>query len=223
MRYIHNVNFHEKFIASGEYVYYENDQLTSQIESWTKHQLPDGSYFIRVDNDSRSTDKGASLLTEALQSADGVIERFDIHLFYSRMIDGVMSLRATYSLEGDYVQIGRFFNNEEREYSEISLSGGSSLLPPGYVFLGDMLSNASSKIEIVQAQYKRDDDPAGKVQINAELLGVETIELNNHPYQTRCFSWQNWKIWVDEYHIPLKMVETDSDKIILLTGYAQGK
>lgn len=215
MRYIHNVSFHEKFIASGEYIFYEDEKPTGQIESWTKHQLPDGSYFVRVDHDARTTND-MSLLTEALQSADGEIERFDIHLFYSRKIDGVMSVRATYSVEGDYIQIGRFFNNDERVYSEVEVTEKMSLLPPGFIFLGAKLGADGV---VVRPRFDRESDPAEKVMFGTTAMKEETIEVGSQTYSTRSFFWNDQKIWVDDHRVPLRIHYANSSKFIVLTGY----
>jgi len=212
MRYIHNVNFHETFIASGEY-----HLAGGAVDSWTIHRLPDGSHFIRVDIDERDTTSGASILVEALQNAEAIIERFDVHVFYSKAVDGVMSLRASYTLLEDYVQIGRSFNNQAREYSELEISENTYLMPPGKVFLGNLILHSTSRSgDTLRLQAHFGHDPIVTIQpFHADLLEEIPLEQHTIQAQTRCFDTNLGRIWIDDHHIPLKIQHENQDPIVL--------
>lgn len=219
MRYIHNVNFHETFIASGAY-----HLKNGAIENWTMHRLPDGSHFIRVDIDEREIESGASILVEALQNTESIIERFDVHVFYSKAVDGVMSLRATYTLLEDYVQIGRSFNDQPREYNEVEIAENVYLTPPGSVFIGNsILHSTAHSSDMLRFEACLKHHPIVTVQpFYAELLEEIPLEAAAYQTDTRCFDTTLGRIWIDDHHIPLK-IQRDKHKPIVLTRYAHGK
>ena len=134
MRYIHPVGVSEKFVASGIYRYYKNDEPTGLVEEWTVHEQPDGAWFIRVDKDGRFFD-GRSELIETYRNPNGQIERFDITA-YGGKDDAVKQFKGTYTIENGYLYIGRTLNNGERIQSEMMLPDQYIVNPGGYLFFG---------------------------------------------------------------------------------------
>ena len=120
MRYLHPVQAHEKFVASGVYHFRKNDQALDKSEAWTIHELPDGERFIRVDVDSRR-EEGKSILVEVLQGGNGRLARLDIRYENSQFEGGIKYLQASYQLAIDWLQVGYNLNGEERQYLEVAL------------------------------------------------------------------------------------------------------
>ena len=111
MRYLHPVQGHEKFVASGIYQFFKEGVELRKTEEWAIHEHPDGERFIRVDADYRM-EEGKSILLEALQTAKGEIVRFDVRYENDKFEGGVKNLRATFSLDKDVMQIGYEMNGQ---------------------------------------------------------------------------------------------------------------
>lgn len=82
MRQLHPVSFNERFVAGGEYVCYDGDTPTGDVERWTLHEPGAGSRTIRADYDGQAG-SGINWLFEGLALGLGGavrIERFDLLL-----------------------------------------------------------------------------------------------------------------------------------------------
>ena len=77
MRYLHPVQAHEQFVASGIYRFAKDEKALDKTEAWTIHSHADGERFIRVDLDARR-EEGKSILAEALLSRSGELARLDL-------------------------------------------------------------------------------------------------------------------------------------------------
>ena len=117
MRYLHPVQAHESFVASGDYLFAKDGRTLGKTESWTIHELGDGSKFVRVDSDARE-EEGKSLLAELLISRDGEVIRFDLRYENDQFEGGIRTLSATYSLVDQVMQVGYRMNGALRSYLE---------------------------------------------------------------------------------------------------------
>jgi hypothetical protein len=138
MRQLHSVAFHEKFTASGTYIYDENGEPAGITESWTIHTLPDQSQRIRVDHDERNIESGITILLEALSNMAGMIQRFDVRLENPNG-KSVKLARASYTLFTNHVQIGRQINDQPRQDEVISLPPNTVIYPLMHVFTGSII------------------------------------------------------------------------------------
>ncbi len=134
MRYLHAVAVHERFVARGTYRYYADDAPTGLLEHWTIHELPDGAWFMRVDKDGRFMD-GRSELIEAWRSPGGHIERFDIRAFGAKS-DAIQQARATYTIEGNRLNVGRAFDGAEQIQETVEIPPDHVVQPGSYLFFG---------------------------------------------------------------------------------------
>jgi hypothetical protein len=119
MRYLHPVQMHEKFVASGTYRTLPGGEPSGSIEQWSIHEQPGGTRLVRIDDDTPA----ALFLIEAwvnLTESGRVIDRIDV---YGRSkaasaSNAVQTVRATYTYFDDHIQIGRTLNDAEREHFE---------------------------------------------------------------------------------------------------------
>lgn len=139
MRYIHPVQMHEKFVASGEYhlVLTAPESEASpvrQVEAWAIHEHQDGGWMIRCDRHTPDRLAAPVLLGETLRRADGDLDRIDLRYFTG----GRLTVEISYTFEPAYVSIGRRDRQpdgtlSERDYQEIPL-------PAGYVADGGVFA-----------------------------------------------------------------------------------
>jgi hypothetical protein len=231
MRQIHPVGFHEKFVASGVYRYYEHGNPRDIHEYWTIHELPDGGQLIRVDF--------AELLIEAWVSPiqeGGRVERVDLH--FSRNPSGQVKEqgKASFVFESDRVQLGYTMENKARQFEEFSL-------PSDYVvsvfssslFLGLELANL--------AKAKGDRIPICTCAINYPGIPTEELTFNVHIYYLPPITGEKGSInvvghaidasryitgsnppmynWVDEHGILLRAESFNGITHTELTQYAR--
>lgn len=142
MRQIHPTSLHEKFVASGVYIYTHNGEPADFVERWSIHELPDCSQIVRVDRDAM----GLTSLIETLCDATRKIERFDIHLLTSA--DGEFrQARATYIFASHHVQIGRTLHDGTHAQAELPLPPNIIIYPNARIFLGHVLRQISDQGE----------------------------------------------------------------------------
>lgn len=135
MRYLHPVQMHEKFVASGEYAIYAHGFSTQVVEAWSIHALTqtpgDESWFVRVDSDWRN-DTGALILGEALISpeANGYrVERVDLERYQSSPGKPLAHYKENYSFFDTYLQVGYAAPAAERRYAEQPMDVGYVTAP----------------------------------------------------------------------------------------------
>ncbi|GAB4346901.1 MAG: hypothetical protein Kow00117_23620 [Phototrophicales bacterium] len=229
MRYIHPVGGHEKFVASGIYHHQYDGVDTGTTESWSIHELPDGAWMIRVDEDYRAQD-GSSVLIEGWRSPlteGGQLLRVDIHAFSGKH-DDIKQVRATYTVDEDVLQIGREINNGEREWYTLQLPAGYILSPECLIFAGfevDELATRQDKRASVIGYFPTFiSDYAFKpvvYQPVARFIGDEQLTLGNKTYQARHFEQtESLHLWVDQHTILLKYEAGDASHGAVLHQYA---
>ncbi len=226
MRHLHPVAAHEHFVASGVYVYLNDDQPSGVTESWTVHELPGGAYFTRIDYDSRATD-GISVLAEMLEDEQGQIERYNMQLLLHRPRADVQPFKADYTFLDDYVQIGRRVGKADHEYSEVELLPGTLIHLPHYIFLGVMASSLvalGGQAPVFSIDMSGQQNPPGKIgKLIAAEDGHEDITRGSSVTSTRRFLLNRGSqtLWLDDYDIPLRAQYRDQNITVNLTRYAQ--
>lgn len=136
MRYLHPVQMHEKFVASGEYAIYAHGFSTQVAEAWSIHALSQPgepeTWFVRVDSDWRN-DSGALILGEALITPDSggfKAERIDLERFQSGAGQPLARFKENYTFFDEYLQIGYVSPPAtERGYAEQTMPRGTVAAP----------------------------------------------------------------------------------------------
>ena len=225
MRQLHPVSFHEKFVASGTYTFYNDDLPTGDVEYWSIHEPGPGSYSIRADHDGRFGTE-VSWLFEGLYiygDARGHMERFDVQLF------------------GEEEMLARFIFNGE---AEISATVGRDMqpirtlpLPPGYVvvppctvaellFLSARGPAEATRVPVFVAHLdlRGGRVDGGRIEMSTmEPLPPETCVVGDKEhhcqgYRLHSDSGMDISGWFDQYGI-LMRYETTTGQRALLTDY----
>lgn len=206
MRYLHHVAAHEAFVASGEYRYVRGETPLAVKEQWTIHELAGGARLLRVDEDGRDED-GLSILSEALVSPQGRIERFNVQSFNSR--DPQIKLfKADYSFYEDYVQIGRTVQGQEREYIEFPLIENCLLYIKQSLYMGytirDILARDKQRAHVFTPPLlSGQEDHLQKLEVRAH--DTETVMVGNKPVDANKYQLADDVFyWLDAHHIPVQ-------------------
>lgn len=229
MRQIHPVKFHERFGASGQYVYEQDGKPGGIHESWTIHHLPDASRLVRVDHDARKSAFGTSLLLEALV-ASGRIQRFDLQ-FFNPNGSQVKQARASYQLSEDRVHVSRQINTDWQPLQEILLPPGRVIYPSMCIFTGSVIRQILEQGGREVAVLTPDIAPPDLQGVlapeldyrSAELVGTETLNQAGNTtsaahyrfigsnYNPECSVWlddhdiliayqyQSWRVYMKQY------------------------
>ena len=214
MRYLHPVQAHERFGASGCYRFFANGAELRKTESWAIHAHPDGERFIRVDADARA-EEGKSILAEALMSYDDKLVRLDIRYENAQFEGGVKTLRATYQISDDRLQVGYSMNGAERKYIEAALPPDSLVDVPLLVFRGSAIAKIAARVGSEMAIYVPMFDHAQlfpgvlrEVRSPVEYMGEEALYLGEREVPTRRFRYVDKAAmyWIDQYDIIIKRV-----------------
>jgi hypothetical protein len=220
LRAIHPVSYHEKFVASGVYQTYFEGKRQDEVERWSIHELPDSSELIRVDRgDWRSE---SNMLVEVLRSANGHIQRCDIHWFQKPS-----PLKLSYIFFEGYVQISSDFDGKNPDTKEIELPAGMCILVPGYVNKREMLSsNAGEQTVFCIAPERNEYYHWMQIQVSSldyltGTAGGKSIEERAYLIETAGPTEEKSQAWAsfDPYDILLKWA--DSAGNVLLTQYAR--
>jgi hypothetical protein len=237
MRYLHVVGAHEKFVASGVYVHYQDGEATGTLEHWSIHELPDGAQIMRVDDDWRDVD-GSSVLIEAWRSRPGDggrIERFDVSAFGARGA-AVQRVRATFSFTGDHLDVGHSIDDTPRRQLEMQLPPGYIVAPEGLIFGGFEAAEL--------ARYPGEEQPvvsylptfltaeaAFRPVVHRQRVEIgaadEVIELGGKSYpahrlhQHSSLAPEVLTIWTDRHNVLLKYHVDDQRHSAVLTHYAR--
>lgn len=235
MRYLHKVNQHEKFVASGIYIHYRNGQATKTREHWRIHEQPDGAHFIRVDDDWRDDD-GSSVLIEAWRSPlaeGGRIERVDLTAFGPKSAE-IKQVKATFTANNEFLDIGRTIDDNDREYFEMRLPDGYILSPESLIFGGfevaELALRQGENVPVISYLPTFLNESASfrlvVHQHSAIFLQNETLTVDGKPLETRCFeqvsavNGEKMRLWIDEHDILVKYMSEDEQYSALLTQYA---
>ena len=233
MRYLHPVQAHERFLASGCYRFAKNGATLRKTESWAMHGHADGETFVRVDLDARA-EEGKSMLLEALFSQDGALARLDIRYENERFEGGVKRLRATYQVAAGRLQIGYSMNGGEREYTEADLPGGALIDVPLLVFRGRAIRKMAARFDGALSIYvpmfenaplfpgvlQRVASPVEDIGTDVLLLGEREIPTRRYRYIDRALSY-----WIDKHGIIVKRVNSfkRQEIVVQLSNYASPK
>ena len=214
MRYLHPVQAHEKFVASGEYAFAKDGKSLNKTESWTIHELGDGSKFIRLDSDARE-EEGKSLLAELLITRADDVMRFDLRYENDQFQGGVRSLSATYSLVDQVMQVGYRMNGAARSYLERELAPEVLLDIPFLIMRGRTLfalaERAGKPISVFVPMYEHAQLFPGitrGVASPVERLGRERLALGLREVDTQRFRYVDKaaSYWVDDLGIVIKRI-----------------
>lgn len=214
MRYLHPVQAHESFVASGDYLFAKDGRTLGKTESWTIHELGDGSKFVRVDSDTRE-EEGKSLLAELLISGDDEVIRFDLRYENDQFEGGIRTLSATYSLVDQVMQVGYRMNGAARSYLEREIAPEVLLDIPLLVMRGRTLfalsECAGKPVSVFVPMFEHAQLFPGVtriVQSPVACLGPDRLALGKREILTRRFRYVDKaaSYWVDEQGIVIKRI-----------------
>ncbi len=230
MRYLHPVQAHERFAASGRYHFYKDGEQLQKTESWAIHAHSDGEHFIRVDADYRR-EEGKSILLEALLDADGKLARLDLRYENPLFPGGVRDLSATYQLANGCLQVGFQLNGAEREYRELALPAETLIDVPLLIFRGRTIAALAEQGEtptwlfvptfdyaqLLPGTLQQVASPVISAGSEALQLGMRTIETRRFRYQDRAAAY-----WLDENDIIIRRVNAfkGQEIVVQLSNYA---
>ncbi len=231
MRYLHPVQGHEKFIASGVYKFFKESEELQKTEEWTIHEHPDGEHFIRVDADYRKSE-GKSILLEALQTTGNDIVRFDVRYENDNFEGGIKKLRATFSLDNDVMQIGYEMNGAERKYREIELPKFTLIDIPLLIFRGrttfELARYGDKSVPMFVPMFDFAQLFPGVVQMSqsqVEHVNDETIAIGKLNFDTKRYRYPDkaMSYWVDDHHVVIKRINAfkQQEFVVQISNYAQ--
>jgi hypothetical protein len=214
MRYLHPVQAHEQFLASGVYRFSKDDQALDKSEAWTIHRHADRERFIRVDMDARR-EEGKSILAEALLDSCGKLARLDVRYENDSFEGGIKHLRASYQIMEGRLQVGFNLNGAERQYVEVELPAKTLFDIPLLIFRGETIraiaENDAASQSIFVPMFEHAQLFPGTLQsmgapIDADgddvlLLGGRQISARRYRYRDRAALY-----WIDERGVIIKRV-----------------
>ena len=233
MRYLHPVQSHEKFVASGIYKFFKNGVELRKTEEWTIHEHPDGEKFIRVDADSRFED-GMSVLLEALQNKEGQVVRFDVNYNNPKFEGGIKTLRATFSIDNDIMQVGFEMNGAERDYREIELPKFTIIDIPFSIFRGpttvELARYGDKPVPMFVPMFDFAQLFPGVVQIvesQVERVTEEEIGIGQRNIMSRRYRYPDKAIsyWIDVNQVVIKKLNAfkQQEFVTQISNYAHRK
>ena len=230
MRYLHPVQAHERFLASGCYRFSKDGRALAKTESWTMHAHPDGEQFVRVDMDARR-EEGKSILAEALLDRGNRLVRFDVRYENDRFDGGIKHLKATYQLAGEGMRIGYNMNGGERKYVEVELPDDALIDLPLLVFRGAAIKALAERTSGLIALYAPMFEHAQlfpgvlqRVAPPVERAGDDTVFLGKHAIQASRFRYRDKAVsyWIDSHDLIVKRVNSfkQQEMTVAISNYA---
>ncbi len=230
MRYLHPIQAHERFLASGRYHFSKNGQSLAKTESWTLHAHSDGEKFVRVDMDARQ-EEGKSILAEALLDLNGALVRFDIRYENEKFEGGIKQLRATYHRTDERIQIGYSLNGDERKYIEVDLPADALIDLPLLVFRGSTIKELAEKstgaiavfvpmfehAQLFPGVLRQVASPVEHAGEDTVLLGNRAINASRYRYRDQAVSY-----WIDQHDMIVKRVNSykQQEMTVAISNYA---
>ncbi len=230
MRYLHPVQAHETFVASGEYRFVKDGQALDKSETWTIHEHPDGGRFIRVDVDARRAE-GKSILLEALQGSDGGLERLDLRYENARFEGGIKDLRASYQVTESMLQVGYNMNGAGRQYTEIELPPEVLIDIPLLVFRGSAIQAMAEENTryrpIFVPMYEHAQLFPGTlrmVEAPVDFAGEDAVILGKRQICVRRYTYRNQAVvyWIDRHGVVIKRANAfkQQEIVVKISNYA---
>lgn len=230
MRYLHPIQAHERFLASGCYRFARDGRALAKTESFTTHSHPDGEIFVRVDMDARP-EEGKSILAEALLDSGNRLVRFDFRYENDQFEGGIKRLRATYQLAGERLQIGYNMNGDERKYIETDLPADALIDLPLLVFRGATIKalaeRSSGLIALYVPMFEHAQLFPGVLQHVAspvERAGDDTVFIGKRPIRTSRFRYRDKAVsyWIDQHDLIVKRVNSykQQEMTVAISNYA---
>ena len=229
MRYLHPVQAHEQFVASGVYRFSKDETRLDKTEAWTIHRHADGERFIRIDMDARR-EEGKSILAEALQDRWGKLARLDIRYENDRFDGGILHLRASYQVVDERLHVGFNLNGAERQYREIDLPTGALVDIPLLIFRGETIralaKNAAEPQSIFVPMFEHAQLFPGRLQHTSApvakdgddvlRLGPRTVSATRYRYRDRAALY-----WIDENGVIIKRVNAfrQQEFVVQISNY----
>ncbi|MCY4021613.1 MAG: hypothetical protein OXG39_19595 [Chloroflexi bacterium] len=231
MRYLHPVQAHESFVASGNYLFAKDGRSLGKTESWTIHELGDGSKFVRVDSDARE-EEGKSLLAELLIGPDDEVIRFDVRYENGQFDGGIRTLSAAYSLVDQVLQVGYRMNGAARSYLERELAPEVLIDIPLLVMRGRTLfalSECKGKpVSVFVPMFEHAQLFPGVsrvVESPVACLGPDRLALGKREIVTQRFRYVDKaaSYWVDEQGIVIKRINAfkQQEFSVTVSNYAR--
>jgi len=205
MRQLHPVSFHEHFVASGTYTFFQNDVPTGDVEHWTLHEPGAGAWTIRADHDGRDG-TGANWLFEGFYNCTRRrIERFDLSLY------GASHTEAKFIFESDELEISLRLDGGVKDLLDIPLPPAYVVRSPALVADGLVVGGDSRTIAAFAPAL---EIAAGLVQGGAletttvARLADEPIEVADRRLDARVYRvhgdrGSDFTCWLDAYDIQL--------------------
>lgn len=230
MRYLHPVQAHERFLASGIYRFFKDGELLRKTESWAIHTHPDGEKFVRVDMDARQ-EGGKSILAEALLNSSDSLVRFDIRYENARFEGGIRNLRATYQVADGRLQAGFSLNGDERKYVEVSVPQRALIDIPLLVFRGRSIMRLAQRCKDGLAVYVPMFEHAqlfpGVLQnatSTVEHVGEDEVLVGKRSIPTRRYRYidKAASYWIDGHGFVIKRVNSfkQQEMLVEISNYA---
>lgn len=232
MRYLHPVQAHEKFIASGVYTFFKDGDALDKTEEWVIHEHPDGERFIRVDADYRR-EEGKSILLEALQAKTGEIVRFDVRYENDKFEGGVKTLRATFNFDFDLevMQIGYELNGADRDYREIEMPKYTVIDIPLLIFRGrttfELSRYGDKSVPMFVPMFDFAQLFPGVMQLSQSQVAYvtqETVGIGKRQYETERYRYPDKAVsyWLDAHQTVIKRVNAykQQEFVVQISNYA---
>lgn len=230
MRYLHPVQAHEQFLASGEYQFRKDGRALDKSEAWAIHRHPDGGRFVRVDLDARGAE-GRSLLAEALYGADGGLMRLDLRYENARFEGGIKTLSASYQFAECALHVGYDMNGGAREYAELELPRGALIDIPLLIFRGATIKALADPQRQAESVFVPIFDYAqlfpGRLspgRAAVDLAGEDWLRAGQRQIPTRRYTYRDRAIayWIDPHGVVIKRVSAykQQEFLVEIRNYA---
>lgn len=207
MRVLHAIRLHERFVARGRYR--PVDAAPAWDEVWSIYEQDEGAHLLRVDIDTRGYD-GRSRLFELWRAPDGVIERFDVHV-YGGPGDAFRQVKARVVGLDQTLYLSQARDDQPRVEAQILLPEGASLHAGPLIALG---LDAGPRA-VLSVHFDRRDAP---LTLAIEAIDSESAEPETGAARAACVRGAGWRwcLGVDEYGIPLYAVDKAGLRLTLL-------
>ena len=230
MRYLHPVQAHERFLASGCYRFFKNGERLRKTEAWTMHARPDGEKFVRVDMDAL-LEEGKSILAEALLDVGGRLARLDIRYENARFEGGIKQLQATFQVGRGRLQIGYSMNGGARDYTEVDLPADCLIDIPLLALRGDAIrrlaqrSGGALPVYVLMYEYAQLFPGALRTVVSpveyagedAVLIGKRELPASRYRYIDKAASY-----WIDQHGLIVRRVNSyrQQEIVVEISNYA---